>query len=46
MTPSFTVTSEIRDSSATGSVKTTANVGDTLYWTIDIPGKYKIIKGL
>ena len=36
----FTVTSAIRSSSALGSVVSEAVVGETLYWTIDIPGNY------
>ena len=40
VTPSFTVTSAIRSSSALGSAVSEAVVGETLYWTIDIPGNY------
>ena len=38
VTPSFVITSAIRSSSALGSVVSEAVVGETLYWTIDIPG--------
>ena len=33
------MTSAIRTGSQVGPVASTAKVGDTLYWTIDIPGK-------
>ena len=39
ITPSFTVTSALRTGSETGSEVSSAMVGDTVYWTIDIPGK-------
>ena len=39
VTPMFTVTTALRSVNATGPLETTAVVGETLYWTIDIPGK-------
>ena len=35
----FTVTTALRSVNATGPLEITAVVGETLYWTIDIPGK-------
>ena len=40
VTPSFTISSALRISSQLGSSTYSATVGDTLYWTIDIPCKY------
>ena len=36
----LTVTSALRSSSALGSAVLEAVVGETLYWTIGIPGNY------
>ena len=40
VTPSFTISSALRTNSQTGSPTYSATVGDTLYWTIDIPCKF------
>ena len=40
ITPSFSISSAIRKGSATGAEVSAAKVGEELYWTIDIPGKY------
>ena len=39
ITPSFSVTSALRTGSETGSTITAADVGDSVYWTIDIPSR-------
>ena len=40
VTPSFVVSSELRSVNQLGSPVSSATVGDTIYWTIDIPGKF------
>ena len=50
ITPSFIVTSALRSESVTGEIVSTAIVGETIYWTIDIPCKlflsYKLQRSL
>ena len=41
VTPSFVVSSELRTVNQLGSSASSATVGDTLYWTIDIPCKFR-----
>ena len=43
VTPSFVVSSELRTVNQLGSSASSATVGDTLYWTIDIPGKFVLL---
>ena len=40
VTPSFVVSSELRSVNQLGSPVSSATVGDIIYWTIDIPGKF------
>ena len=40
VTPSFVVSSELRSVNQLGSPVSSATVGDMIYWTIDIPGKF------
>ena len=40
VTPSFSVSTDLKTGSQTGTSTSAADVGDNIYWTIDIPSKY------
>ena len=39
VTPSFSVSTDLKTGSQTGTSTSAADVGDNIYWTIDIPSK-------
>ena len=40
VTPSFSVSTDLKTGSQTGTSTSAADVGDNIYWTIDIPSKW------